>query len=195
MYFWVAASLPNQSEKRIRNICIPLMREKNISNMAFLLGQHISLKMPFASDDVEAVMDFLNSYLQKKKPFYVETDKVEKHGTICWLRFKPSEDLQKIHDDLVDGLYDIFQLFPHELDKSFVFHSSIAIDKDTNKIDWLYDHIKNCFQDRHVLISSFIIGTSQSGESGTWKEMRKIQLEDLTESTLHQLHRDRPDGD
>jgi 2'-5' RNA ligase len=177
MYFWVAALLPQQSEKNIRSVSLPLFKELGISNMVFLLNQHISLKIPFASDDIDAIYDYLNDVLSQYKPFYVETDKVEKFGKIVWVRFKDNQILSDIHSKLVGGLHDIFQITPHEFDTDFVFHSSIAIDKDQKKIDSFYSVVKDMFQNRKVLISAFIIGTSEDGADGTWKQTRKIQLD------------------
>lgn len=178
MYFWIAALLPESSEKHIRDVCLPLIRAEDISNTAFLLTQHISLKISFWADDkdAQAIKEYLTFFFQRQTPFKIITDKVESQGEILWLKIKDNPQLERLHEELTEGLENSFKILPHKFDHSFIYHTTIAIDKRKEKIAWLFNQVKDKWQEKEVLISSFVIGTSPDGELNTWKEVRKISV-------------------
>lgn len=176
MYYWVAALLPKEAEKEIRDICLPLLKGGGISDLAFLLTQHISLKISFASSEEKNMMEYLSGFFKNLRPFEVEAERVECQKGIVWIRMKPNRSLEEIHKKLVEGLFDIFQITPHEFDREFVFHTTLAMDRDQSKIEWLYAQTKDLFQGRKALVKAIIIGTSETGADGTWRELRRIPL-------------------
>jgi len=69
MYLWVGCKLPEEFEQEIRTHCLALNQKIGLDTAAFLLPQHISLKISFHTDCPDALLDDLSAFLSHQQTF------------------------------------------------------------------------------------------------------------------------------
>lgn len=170
MYIWGAIDVENQlTEQKEKAVLI----EKDISFLQSnicSLPLHISLKI--SSDVPEKYEDYVRKEIlelfQSTKPFYVEIDKIELNKSIVWIKMKENEELKKLHNDLC-YIFTKCNVALHEYDSSFIYHSTLFLDSDENKIKEAFERIKSIELPTKLVANKFIIGSSHNGEVGTYK--------------------------
>ena len=156
--------------KELKNKCLNYNGDLNLSLDAFLLPDHVSLKISFEVDSqYEEIKETVTSYFKSIKPFYIKFKTIEKLENIIWIKCAPSKKLQKVHNDLDKLLENKFNIIKTDLDKHFIFHSTIFVDKDNEKLDRMYNLIKTFKVRKKLLVDTFLIGSSTQGVIGTYK--------------------------
>ena len=132
---WVGIGVDEQLQS-IRNRIAELEKELGISNSNLTLPFHISLKMSFAVDRDKAseVINAIEAYYRTLKPFQISVYGIEYHETIAWIRMTENETLDRIHDDLNELLFDRFGIGLHEYDRDYLFHTTLFMDEDAEKV-------------------------------------------------------------
>lgn len=176
MYLWAACKLPEAFEQEIRTVCLGLNREVGLDTVAFELPQHISLKISFQTEDPEAVADFLAGYLAKQKPFSVRISRAEQNGTILWLPAEENDTLRQLHAQLDALLEDRFGIPQHPFDKCFLFHSTLFMDSDEEKIRIMKGLLADYPMARELTVDTFLLGASETGKPGTCRIIREIKV-------------------
>lgn len=178
MFIWLGIDVDNQllEIKKKANI---IEKELNFNHSNFTLPFHISLKMSFNLDDslFEKVLDDVLSIYQAIKPFEVEVKGIENNHTICWIRMKENEKLNEIHDLLNKHFLEKYNIPLHEYDLDYLFHTTLFMDEDENKINQAYLLIKNSSLPKLLRVNKMIIGGSPSGALGTYKVFKEITLD------------------
>ena len=108
------------------------------------------------SDDLDFVRGVGDSYLE------VTTNKIERNGNIIWISIKENNKLQQIHNKL-DLLLLNYGISKHEFDDNFMFHSTLFIDENEEKIKEMYDVIKDVDVSDNIKVDSIIMGESEDG--------------------------------
>ena len=176
MYVWIGCRLPAAFEHELRYGLREMSREFGLSEVAFTLPQHISLKMsfPVEKERVEAVLKAVSDILAKEKPFAVRLDGVEQVEGVLWLKIRSNSRLKTMHTQLDAMLQKDFGVEPHRFDHDFRFHSTLFLDKDVEKLRRVYEILSQYPNDETLGIAQFLIGTSETGEAGTYRVVREI---------------------
>ena len=175
MYIWVGCKLPETFAQEIRNRCLEENRQIGLDTVAFLLPQHVSLKISFWTEMDAQVIEDLTAYLSSQKPFTLRIRNAEQAGQILWLPVAENEVLQRLHAELDARLEEGFGIRQHAFDKQFLFHSTLFLDTDTEKIARMQDALAAYPMERELAVDTFLLGCSESGKAGTYRVIREIK--------------------
>lgn len=176
MYLWIGCKLPEIFQQEIRDRCLKFNEDIGLDTVAFLLPQHISLKISFETAQPDAVLDDLTEFLSSQRPFSVCLCSAEQAGKILWLPVAENETLRHLHDALDQRLERCFGVPRHEFDKAFLFHSTLFIDEDLQKVSAMYRKLLEYPVDRELPVDTFLLGTSETGKAGDYRIVREIRL-------------------
>lgn len=178
MYIWLGIDVDNQLLEVKKKAHI-IEKELNFKHSNFTLPFHISLKMSFNLDEslFENVLSDVISIYQEIKPFEVEVKGIENNHTICWIKMKENEKLNAIHDLLNKHFLEKYNIPLHEYDLDYLFHTTLFMDEDENKINQAYLLIKKAQLPKVLHVNRMIIGGSPTGTLGTYKVFKEIILD------------------
>lgn len=176
MYIWIGCELPKEFELDIRDLCLEASDGLRLDFSGFTLPQHISLKISFqAGETYVPVLDYIEKLMQKEKRFYVNLREPEQAGSILWLAFRESGTLRRLHNILDRDLKDKFGVPQHLFDKVFAFHSTLAVG-DPGEVSALHQRLRNWKLPEKLEIRAFLLGISETGKSGTYRVVRRIEI-------------------
>ena len=177
MYIWVGADVDGQLSE-IKEIARKAEGEIGPSHSNFTLPLHISLKMSFCVDDDVSgeVIDTLTELYFSFRRFNVTVKGIEHFGNIVWIRMGESEELNLIHDRLNGMLSEKYGVGLHPYDCDYMFHTTLFMDDDEEKVGAAYLRVKDAPLPEKLTIDKLVIGTSQSGDLGTYKVIRSCEL-------------------
>lgn len=156
--------------KELKDKCLEYNKDLNINLDAFSFPSHISLKISFeVNDKIEEIKEEIKRYLKSIKPFYICFKRPSKLENIIWLKCAHSKKLIHIHKDLDKLLESKFSILKNDLDKHFIFHSTLFVDKDNQKLDNMFSLIKNYKVKNKLLADTFLLGSSNQGKVGSYK--------------------------
>ena len=163
--------------KDVREIVQKIERDLDF-DLGMLLPYHISLKMSFSvsEDMINNVIESLVNYFINLVPFEVETNKIECHDNIVWVRMKKNSILDNIHIDLNSLLLEKYNIGLHEYDLDFLFHTTLFMDNDKEKIKKAYERIKDIVIPKTMIIDKYVIGISETGKPGTYNVIKEIEI-------------------
>lgn len=175
MYIWFAVDI-NNSLKHLRKQAIKISDSICFKENNYSLPFHISLKISceINENDLSNIVSDVSKYYETLKPFKVNVDKIELNGSICWLKIKENKNLIKIHNYLDDLLFNKYGYKLHPFDLNFIYHTTLFLDSDLEKIKEAYSLIKDEKLLKTITCSKFIIGGSINGEIGTYSVYKTI---------------------
>ena len=135
--------------------------EINASEASFSFPQHISLKITFEMEDEIAkhcIKDIVE-LLKSAKPFDAKAEKIELQNGIIWIRMEENEHFKFLHDEL-DQIVISYAVKQHEFDKQYIFHSTVIMDENQEKLEKLFEKIKDIPYPKEFKINTFIVGHS-----------------------------------
>ena len=164
MFLWVALKLNESFANDIRNKVKAINQKYNLDEKALELPAHISLKISFdiLNNDKQLLIDKMVTLIKSYLPLKVTTNKIERNGNIIWISIKENNKLQQIHNKL-DLLLLNYGISKHEFDDNFMFHSTLFIDENEEKIKEMYDVIKDVDVSDNIKVDSIIMGESEDG--------------------------------
>lgn len=177
MYIWVAVNVDDQVSE-LRKRAERYAKEQGLSSPTFTLPFHISLKISFQIPDEwfdEAVNDIRNFY-KTLNPFEVMVRGIEQAGSIVWITMHECSELNDIHKQLDKMLFDKYGVLQHMYDKDFIFHTSIFMLNDTEKITKVFEEVKDAYVPERLKVAKFIIGVSEVGNVGTYQVIEEVQI-------------------
>lgn len=177
MFIWIALD-DSKELKEIRQICKKENASLLLNEVTFLLPLHISLKISFKINNIEykKIIKTIKKYMLNHNSITLTNPKIELFNSILWITYDHNETLEKIHNDLDNILKEEFNIPQHMFDKKFMFHSSLFIDENIDKLMQMYNKIKDVSLPDSITINDFIIGSSPSGENGTYIVNEVISL-------------------
>lgn len=176
MHIWIGCKLPEEFETEIRSYCLEQNAQINLDTVAFLLPQHISLKISFQTDRTEEILEDLTQFLSTQIPFSVQIRGIERAGNILWMPIAENDSLQWLHQQLDARLEQRFQVPQHEFDRRFLFHSTLFIDPDGEKLARMAECLAAYPVARELQVDTFLLGLSETGKPGTYRVVRQIRL-------------------
>lgn len=177
MHIWTAVSFEDQLSE-LRDQCTSISEELGLANPSLTLPIHTSLAISFAVEDCqsESVITELTDYFSSLTPFSVHTEQIEQNGSIIWLRIKESPALTGIHTHLIDLLQRRYGIQPHPFDLDFQFHATLFFGGEENALNTALSRIKFLPLPETLTAHHFVIGTSPSGQPGTYSVCREIDI-------------------
>ena len=178
MYIWIGIDVDKELQD-LKERVEKVYDEMNYDNVIINLPYHISIKISFEIYDnkKDEIVDSLTDYFKTLSPFSIETKAIENENTICWLRYKDDEIITKIKEDVNSLLFNKYNIPYHEYDLDFIFHTTLFMDNDKNKVNEFYEKIKNESCPKMVLVKGFLIGSSINGDPGTYSVIKEITLD------------------
>ena len=175
MYLWVALKLKEDFANNVRQQCKTINKDVNVCVDALRLPAHISLKISFLIEDNDKQMHIENiiNLIKRKLPLKVQTNKIVKFNNIIWVTYDDNKVLDDLHNELDEMLLS-YGISKHEYDYEFKFHSTLFIDENIDKINEIYDKIKDIDVRKEEIIDTIIIGESYDGIN--FKETVSIKI-------------------
>ena len=176
MYIWIGCKLPEEFETEIRSYCLTHNTGIKLDTVAFLLPQHISLKISFETNQTQAVLEDLTQFLSVQSPMAVQITGIEQSGNILWMPVAENASLRGLHGELDTRLERNFGVPQHKFDRHFLFHSTLFIDPDGEKIAKMEKLLSVYPIARELQVDTFLLGISETGKPGTFRVVRQIRL-------------------
>lgn len=176
MYIWVGCKLPEDFERKIRSLCLEQNKSLGLNTAAFSLPQHVSLKISFQSERYKEILDFLEAFLSGQSTFSLRIQGAAQEGNILWLPVAENETLRRLHDQLDTELEQHFSIPQHPFDKCFLFHSTLFMDDDTDKLSQMCQRLKKLPIEQDLQVDTFLLGLSENNKPGEYRIVRQIQI-------------------
>lgn len=176
MFVWIGCKLPQSFEQELRTRCLEWNQEIGLDTVAFSLPQHISLKISFETGQPEAVLEGLAAWLGEQKPFSVHVRNPEQAGNILWLPIAENQELERLHSELDARLARGFGVPQHPFDKAFLFHSTLFMDENAEKIAKMEELLSDYSTERELTVDTFLLGLSETGKAGSYRVVRQIRV-------------------
>ncbi len=176
MYVWTGINVDSQLAA-VKGEAMQIEKALRFRNSNFTLPLHISLKMSFelkeaALPDVVAALSDLYAAVT---PFEIAIRGLERYDNIIWIRMENAQMLNLLHDHVNRLLGSRFGIGLHEYDLDYIFHTTLFMDDDSEKIDAAYDRIHAQQLPDKLTADTFVIGTSKTGELGTYTVLKEIK--------------------
>ena len=170
MYIWIGINV-DQELQSIKPLIKATEDEIGFEHSVFTLPFHVSLKISFpaAPDTAESIIsDILNIY-KGVKPFTLKVRGIENEGNICWIRMVENKEIIGLSTRLNLFLEEKYGIPLHEYDLDFKFHTTLFMDNDKSKVARAHAMMEGVLPPAILRAEKFVIGTSESGDLGTYK--------------------------
>lgn len=129
---------------------------------------HISLKMSFdVSDSIYLkVINDLKEVLKRHKSTTVIVKGIERNENIVWIRYLNNDSLDNMHKDICEYLKNEYGITLHEYDLDFIFHTTLFMDDDKDKITGAYELIKDEALPSEIKLSRVLFGVTKDMSLG-----------------------------
>ena len=176
MFVWLGISLKNELFDFSKDI-IEFANENNINTPLNNLPIHVSLRISFEIDNTlfSKLEKELTEFANSLSPFNIEFEKIESVNHILWIKCKPSKELTNTHDNLCELLNEKYNIAWHELDRNFIFHSTLFMD-EPQIIEKYYNKISKFKIADSVISNEILIGISENGEPNTYQIYKTIRI-------------------
>ena len=177
MFVWVGINVEEQL-KETRKAVDGVFEKIDISNVTCQLPLHISLKISFNIENelFDSVLNDIVSIYQAQKPFKIDVKGIEKHENIMWIRMNSNKDIEALATKLNMMLRNKYGVPLHEYDLDFIFHTTLFMDDDAEKINAAHDLLGDVKLPETLIANTFVIGTSETGENGTYRVYREEKI-------------------
>lgn len=175
MFLWVGLLLDENYGNNIKNKCQKLNKSLLLDEKAFELPTHISLKISFQINEnqKEEIINEILFVVRKYLPIKVTSSHIERNNNIIWSLFEYNQILNDIHNELDERLLH-FNVSKHMFDENFIFHSTLFMDDCNEKINSMYELIKNMDIKSSNTIDTIIIGSSDDGVNFKVELLEKV---------------------
>jgi 2'-5' RNA ligase len=177
MFVWVGINVEEQL-KETRMAVDGVFEKIEISNVTCQLPLHISLKISFNIENgrFESVLNDIVSIYKAQKPFEIDVKGIEKHENIMWIRMHSNKELEALATSLNEMLKEKYGIPLHEYDLDFIFHTTLFMDDDAQKINAAHNLLSDLCLPQTLIANTFVIGKSETGENGTYRVYKTITI-------------------
>ena len=156
---WTSVTLKQEDINIIKNICIDNTNDLRLSDRFFRFPLHISLKRTYYVEDYLIVKKEIKKLLDSYSDIVIDRLYPYKNKGMLWLRINNENTLIDLHNKLDNLLLDKFNIPIDEFDKNYVPHITLYRD-DEDKIDILYERLKDKLILNNISIDKYALGTS-----------------------------------
>ncbi|MBQ9978821.1 MAG: hypothetical protein IJP20_03405 [Clostridia bacterium] len=176
MYIWVGINVEDQLGE-VRRAVDGVFEKIEISNVTCQLPLHISLKISFEIENslFGDVLDDISHIYDACEPFEIKVKGIEKHENIEWIRMYSNEKVEALATELNMMLREKYGVPLHEYDLDFIFHTTLFMDDDPEKINAAHSLLGNVHLPDSLIANTFVIGNSDTGENGTYRIYKTIK--------------------
>ena len=177
MYIWFAIDINNQV-LNLRKGAEKYANANQLVSPTFTLPFHISLKISceIADELYQSIVNDVRDLYKDLGPLEIEVKKLEQCGNIIWLTMQDNFKLRSFHN-LLDLLFlDKYDIEQHEFDKNFIFHTSVLILDNEKHLQSAFNEIRKLELPTTLIGDKIIIGSSLTGEAGTYTVNEEILL-------------------
>ena len=177
MFVWVGINVEKQL-KETRMAVDRVFEKIDISNVTCQLPLHISLKISFNIENMlfESVLSDIVDIYNAQKPFEINIKGIEKYENIEWIRMYSNEALEALATALNMMLLEKYNVPLHEYDLDFIFHTTLFMDDDAEKINAAHNLLGDLCLPQTLVANTFVIGTSETGENGTYRVYKTVEV-------------------
>lgn len=177
MFVWVGINIEEQL-KETRRAVDGVFEKIDISNVTCQLPLHISLKISFEIENAlfESVLDDITSMYKAHEPFEIAVRGIEKLENIEWIRMYSNEKVETLATELNAMLREKHGIPLHEYDLDFIFHTTLFMDDDAEKINAAHTLLGNLALPKNLIANTFVIGTSETGKNGTYRVYKTVEV-------------------
>ena len=177
MFVWVGINIEEQL-KETRRAVDGVFEKIDISNVTCQLPLHISLKISFNIENelFESVLNDIVSIYKEQKPFEIEIKGIEKHENIMWVRMYSNAEVEALATKLNLMLKEKYGIPLHEYDLDFIFHTTLFMDNDVEKINTAHTLLGDLDLPKNLIANTFVIGTSETGKNGTYRVYKTVEV-------------------
>jgi len=179
MYIWTGIDVDEQLLP-LKEKVYEIRRKLDFDNANPDFPFHMSLKISFFVNDnvADRLIDDIKHWYKTISPFYVQTDSIQRENSIVWLRYCDHYELNKIHDQLNNMLLSKYGIPLHEYDTDYKFHTTLFMNQSVDELQTAFELVKSEMVPDRVYVNSFLIGTSESGDFGTFKISHRSVLDE-----------------
>ena len=177
MFVWVGINVEEQL-KETRMAVDGVFERIDISNVTCQLPLHISLKISFEikNELFDSVLNDIIDIYNAQKPFEIKIKGIEKHENIMWIRMYSNEEIETLATKLNMMLREKYGVPLHEYDLDFIFHTTLFMDDDAEKINAAHNLLGNVYLPETLISNTFVIGKSETGENGTYMVYKTVRV-------------------
>ena len=175
MFVWVGINVEEQL-KEMRSAVDGVFERIDISNVTCQLPLHISLKISFEIENslFDSVLEDITRVYEACEPFEVAVKGIEKHENIEWIRMHSNEKIEALATELNAMLLEKYGIPLHEYDLDFIFHTTLFMDDDAEKINAAHRLLGDVYLPERLVANTFVIGNSETGKNGTYRVYKTI---------------------
>lgn len=175
MYVWTGINVDRQLGE-VKAKTLQIEKAVGFQHSNFTLPFHISLKMPFEIAEAVPpdVVVALSDLYAAITPFEILISGLEQYDNIVWIRMRKTKKLNLLHDSINNLLKSQFGIGLHAYDLDYIFHTTLFMDDNTKEVYAAYDRIKTQNLPDRLTADRFLIGTSKSGELGTYTVLKEV---------------------
>ena len=176
MFIWVGINVESQL-KETRMAVDRVFEKVEISNVTCQLPLHISLKISFEIENslFESVLADITRVYEECEPFEIAVKGIEKHENIEWIRMYSNDKIEALATALNGMLLEKYGVPLHEYDLDFIFHTTLFMDDDAQKINAAHSLLGDVYLPERLVANTFVIGNSETGKNGTYRIYKTIQ--------------------
>ena len=100
----------------------------------------------------------------------------QQQGNILWLPVEENETLRQLHQQLDARLEQRFGIAQHPFDKCFLFHSTLFMDEDTDKLSQMRKALEAFPVEQVLQVDTFLLGLSENNLPGQYRIVRQINV-------------------
>jgi 2'-5' RNA ligase len=177
MFVWVGIDVEEQL-KETRMAVDGVFGKIDISNVTCQLPLHISLKISFSIENslFESVLNDIIDIYNAQKSFEIKVKGIEKNENIEWIRMYSNAEIEELATKLNLMLKEKYNIPLHEYDLDFIFHTTLFMDNDAEKINIAHNLLGDLALPQTLMANRFVIGTSETGENGTYRVYKTIEV-------------------
>ena len=177
MFVWVGINVEKQL-RETRMAVDGVFEKIDISNVICQLPLHISLKISFEIENslFENVLNDIISVYDAQEPFEIKVKDIEKHDNIEWIRMYSNENIEALATELNMMLKEKYGIPLHEYDLDFIFHTTLFMDDDKEKINTAHRLLGDVELPEALVADTFVIGTSETGKNGTYRVFKTVEV-------------------
>ena len=177
MFVWVGINVEEQL-KEVRGAVDSVFEKIEISNVTCQLPLHISLKISFEIENslFDSVLSDITDIYSTQKPFEIKVKGIEKHENIMWIRMYSNAEIEALATALNMMLKEKYGIPLHEYDLDFIFHTTLFMDDDKEKINTAHTLLGDLNLSQTLVANTFVIGTSETGKNGTYRVYKTVEV-------------------
>ena len=177
MFVWVGINVEEQL-KEVRSAVDGVFEKIDISNVTCQLPLHISLKISFEIENslFSSVLEDITRVYEACEHFEIAVKGIEKHENIEWIRMYSNDKIEALATALNGMLLEKYGVPLHEYDLDFIFHTTLFMDDDAQKINAAHSLLGDVYLPERLLVNTLVIGNSETGKNGTYRVYKTVMV-------------------